>query len=186
MIDITLDEQPSHIDVFGIDYKVHTDFRVWVKYGKVRSKEGVTLADLSFVFDGVCPPPCKETVIAMDMFYVAPSARPRVDEEGSKEPVFDYIEDGDYIFSSILAVYHINICHSKIHWFEFHAMVLSLPETSKLMRIIGYASWSEADEKRKPVEVKRKLKRIWTLPDIEAEKEKQAALDEINSMFGQK
>ena len=47
-------------------------------------------------------------------------------------PIIDYVEDGEYIVGSFMQAYGIDLTICDMHWHMFKALLLSLPENSKM------------------------------------------------------
>jgi len=55
----------------------------------------------------------------------------------STEKVMDYAQDADLIRAAFLQCYGINLYRDKLHWFEFSALLASMPEGSRYSEILS-------------------------------------------------
>lgn len=89
------------------------------------------------------------------------------DEEGS---FIDLEQDAEYIYTSFIQAYNINLYkeHGKLHWHEFKALLNGLPSNTIMQRIIQIRMWKPS--KHEPAEYKesmKKLQKIYTLEELE-------------------
>lgn len=55
----------------------------------------------------------------------------------STEKIMDYAQDADLIRAAFLQSYGINLYRDKLHWFEFSALLASMPEGSRYSEILS-------------------------------------------------
>ena len=55
----------------------------------------------------------------------------------STEKIMDYTQDADLIRAAFLQCYGINLYRDKLHWFEFSALLASMPEGSRYSEILS-------------------------------------------------
>lgn len=55
----------------------------------------------------------------------------------STEKIMDYAQDADLIRAAFLQCYGINLYRDKLHWFEFSALLASMPEGSRYSEILS-------------------------------------------------
>ena len=54
-----------------------------------------------------------------------------------REPILDFIVDGDRIYGAFYAAYGIDLCAARLHWWQFMALLVSLPRDSAFMRAVA-------------------------------------------------
>lgn len=96
--------------------------------------------------------------------------------KSSKDRIFSYEYDADYIYSAFMQQYNINLQQIKyLHWWEFKALFNSLSDQTKFMKIIEYRTVNIAkikDKKRK--KFYKEMKKLYALPDMRTEEEKES------------
>lgn len=175
MIDLRKKGLPNVVYFDGKPFSIYTDFREWIKYSEIIKSPDATLGDIAFLFKNEIP--VGDFSPALFEFYANPNITPT--GEGSSEVLFDYIQDGEYIFSSFLQVYGIDLTEVDMHWHKFKALFISLPAECKMGQIMGDRGYKE--DKRKYEEIAKERKRDWSLPQKEIDTSK--VMDEINADF---
>lgn len=101
-------------------------------------------------------------------FDIAGNPLPKIQNANSQEkPLFSLSYDGEYIYSSFMQAYHIDLIEEqgKLHWKKFNALLSGLPENTKLVEVMRIRAWEpqkgESEEERRQ---KRKLKKQYALP----------------------
>lgn len=89
---------------------------------------------------------------------------------------YDIRYDGDYIYSSFLQAYGIDLfdAQGKLHWRKFNALLSGLPEGTKLMEVIKIRKWKpQKGDSAEYKEEMRRLQKDYALPNeiIEEEEE---------------
>ena len=89
---------------------------------------------------------------------------------------YDIRYDGDYIYSSFLQAYGIDLfdVQGELHWRKFNALLSGLPEGTKLMEVIKIRKWKpQKGDSTEYKEEMRRLQKDYALPydDIEEEEE---------------
>lgn len=106
------------------------------------------------------------------------------DEEPSgKDPPFSYEHDAGYIYAAFLEAYGIDLTKNRLHWWQFRALFLGLPESVMFCKIMAYRTMEippkmSKDKKR----FYQRMKRIYRLPEsaerVRLEKELNAILEQ--------
>ena len=80
------------------------------------------------------------------------------------------------IYSAFMSQYGIDLQKIKfLHWWEFKAMFECLNDDNKIVEVMGYRSINLAKIKDKDEKARiRKLKKLYALPDMRTDEEKQA------------
>lgn len=89
---------------------------------------------------------------------------------------YDIRFDGDYIYSSFLQAYGIDLfdVQGELHWRKFNALLSGLPEGTKLMEVIKIRKWKpQKGDSAEYKEEMRRLQKDYALPNeiIEEEEE---------------
>ena len=89
------------------------------------------------------------------------------DEDEEDGPVFSFKWDGDYIYSSFMQDYGIDLIEEqgRLEWRKFNALLAGLPDNTKLAHVMEIRSWKPSDTKdKKERERYRKLQKLYALP----------------------
>lgn len=80
---------------------------------------------------------------------------------------YDIRYDGDYIYSSVLQAYGIDLfdVQGELHWRKFNALLSGLPEGTKLMEVIKIRKWKpQKGDSAEYKEEMRRLQKDYALP----------------------
>ncbi|HFI0915795.1 TPA: Gp15 family bacteriophage protein [Streptococcus suis] len=91
-----------------------------------------------------------------------------IEEEEEENPLFSLKYDGDYIYSSFLQAYQIDLIEMQgvLHWQKFFALLNGLPSDTKFAEVLRIRSWEE--QKGDSPEYKEKMRRLqdeYALPE---------------------
>ena len=87
---------------------------------------------------------------------------------------YDIRYDGDYIYSSFLQAYGIDLFDMQgvLHWRKFNALLSGLPEGTKLMEVIKIRKWKpQKGDSAEYKEEMRRLQKDYALPNDVIEEE---------------
>lgn len=166
MIDLTA-KLPDSLIVGGHPYTVLTDFRIWLRLNEM-VQDDFELMDTSFIFADEIP--TESWIEPMFEFLASPNATPK--QSRSNKKLYDFLQDGDYIFGSFMQAYGIDLTESHMHWHKFKALFASLPDETKMARIIGYRSYEHSNKSAD--DAMRELRDAWELPREEITEEEYA------------
>ena len=101
--------------------------------------------------------------------------------KNSSRDSLNYEYDDEYIAGAFWEKYRIDTTTDKVHWWKFKAMFKALKEDNKIVEIMGYRAIDLTKIKDKSEREKyRKLKKLYALPDMCSEEEKER---DFNSAF---
>lgn len=145
-MNMLINSVPDGLKIAGTEYKIHTDFSVWIEFEKLLSDESEnahkTISDIkNLIFCDKQPPQRadEETVNKILWFYRCGKPPQKVNGKSHKE-VFSYEYDDGYICAAFMQQYHIDLNSAKLHWWKFHALMLSLSDSTEFVKIMGYRS----------------------------------------------
>ncbi|WP_069996968.1 Gp15 family bacteriophage protein [Streptococcus agalactiae] len=94
--------------------------------------------------------------------------RPKDDPDSDDKPLFNIKYDGEYIFSSFMQAYNIDLIEEqgRLHWQKFNALLSGLPDGTKFVEVMKIRAWrpskgEDAKEKQKM----RELQEQYALPN---------------------
>lgn len=179
---INLAEQNSLPDTIidsGREFKVYTDFRVWLKFEISLTKMSrYDLLPVDYLFLDERPKYCN--INSLLEFSRPKHELPRQVFGSSDTIVIDYELDADLIYSAFLGQYGIDLVDIEyLHWHKFLALLSGLNESTRLREVMGYRCYEPSNEKE---EIWRaKLKRAWEIERISVEEKEE--LDEFSNLF---
>lgn len=95
------------------------------------------------------------------------------DDTKQKAP-YDIRYDGDYIYSSFLQAYGIDLfdVQGELHWKKFNALLSGLPEGTKFMEVVKIRKWkAQKGDSSEYKEEMRRLQKDYALPNDVIEEE---------------
>lgn len=95
--------------------------------------------------------------------------KPKEQSDGNEKPLFSIKYDGEYIFSSFMQAYQIDLIEEqgKLHWHKFNALLAGLPDGTKFVEVMKIRAWKpQKGEDPKERQRMRKLQEEYALPDI--------------------
>lgn len=93
--------------------------------------------------------------------------KPREDSDDGK-PLYSIKYDGEFIFSSFMQAYHIDLIEEqgKLHWSKFNALLAGLPDGTKLIEVMKIRAWKpQKGDSAKEKQRMRALQEEYALPD---------------------
>ena len=183
MIDLRKKGLPNAITVNGNSFLINTDFRKWIKVGKMLEEKCTILELAEEVIQSISIAELlensEEILSKLPEFYANPNTTPRGDSNDTT-PIIDYVEDGEYIVGSFMQAYGIDLTICDMHWHMFKALLLSLPENSKMKQIMQMRSYKKSNVSYEKQQ--ENLKKAWELPKKE-NNEISDVMEEINKEF---
>lgn len=161
----------------GEEYKINTDFRVWIEIEglllKGHYQPQVRLAKILTLAYPILPPNPFDAVQGIMWFYSggADKAVQGEAESGYKVPCYDLSKDFDYIWGAFMSQYGIDLTQSSMHWWRFKALLACLDDNCKFMKIVGFRSVDTSKIKNR--EQKRfyeKMKKQFRLKSADSER----------------
>ena len=166
--------------------KIRTDFRESIKFellmqdSKLNEEEKVKLAlNLYYNLNDITD--VKKAVEDIIWFYKGgKNEKENVDKEvkksNSKEKqIYSYEFDAEYIYSAFMEQYNIDLNSiSYLHWWKFKALFNSLNENVLFSKIMGYRAMNIGQIKDKKMKKHyKKMQKLYALPDMRSEEEKE-------------
>ena len=96
-------------------------------------------------------------------------------ENNKKKQIYNYEFDAEYIYSAFMQQYKIDLNSIKyLHWWKFRALFTNLSEDVLFSKIMQYRAVELSSIKDKEMKkFYKKMKRIYALPDMRTEEEKE-------------
>lgn len=89
--------------------------------------------------------------------------------------IYSYEFDDDKIYSAFMEQYNIDLQDIKyLHWWKFKALFNALSKNTQFVKIMGYRAMNVNEIKDKKMKKQyRKLQKMYALPDMRTEEEKE-------------
>ncbi|QQO10217.1 Gp15 family bacteriophage protein [Breznakiella homolactica] len=155
MLDLSKTALPDSVIVAGRAYKIRTNFRWWLVFERMAAKS-CTAGDFDFLYEEVPPADREEGFAELISFYQNKNELPRV-SGSSSEKIYDIDTDSELIYAAFMQIYHFDLFRTELHWHQFKALFLALPEC-KFTDVIGYRTYTGKDRQL------RNLRTQWELP----------------------
>ena len=165
---------PQAIEVGGSFYKIHTNYKYFLRLRELLNNKTAGLTDFDFMYIDKIPPGRLEGIRALCEFMNPPQELPRMREKGG-ERVLDYEIDAPYIYAAFMEQYGIDLIDTRLHWYKFVALLHGLHDT-ELNRIINARLYKPSGKNSEYEKAQQKQHEAWKLPEAD---EPDEALDEF-------
>lgn len=168
--------------------KIRTDFRESIKFellmqdNTIKDSDKVIIALNLYYYEPEKITNIKTAVDDMLWFYKCGKDIKKKEEKdtnqqaGKKEKqIYSYEFDAEYIYSAFMEQYNIDLNSiNYLHWWKFKALFTSLNENVLFSKIMGFRTINLSKIKDKSMkEYYKKMKKIYALPDMRSEEEKE-------------
>lgn len=195
-MNILIDELPYTVTVAGQQIPINTDYRTGIFFEQclndltLTDDEKLTQVLELYYGEGLIPlltdiETVQEAIQGIMWFYrcgAEETAEENTEDHSSgKDPPFSYEHDAAYIYAAFVEAYNIDLTKNRLHWWQFRALFLGLPDTVQFSKIMGYRAM-EIPAKMPKAQKKfyQRMKRIYKIPDppekVRLEKELEAIL----------
>ena len=199
-MNILLDSLPRDVSIGGLNIPINSDFRTGILFSllmedsEVIDSEKIFLAIDLYFEDLPKDLNMKEIIDVIIWFYRCDkpinneilSDKDNEDNSSLRNPILSYEYDADYIYSAFLSQYNIDLQDVEyMHWWKFKALLQGLSEEHLISKIMGYrAMIIDSDMSQKEKAFYREKKRIFALPDMRTDEEKEADFNNsLGSLF---
>lgn len=121
---------PEYVKINDKKYKINTDFRVAIECQDIANNENIndferSLAIIYKLFGdvGINDTNNYEKLLELAIKYL--SCGKEVIDNG-EEPDMDFIQDMDYIETSFMSDYSIDLANAQMHWWKFYNLINGL------------------------------------------------------------
>lgn len=197
MFNILKDELPSKINEIKINtsYKAIIEFEGIVEDNRTDKKEKVMrILTLFFDEDVLFFYPAEKLIETVLDFYLCRSEEEKqieqekasegIEKKKSKEDrekLYSFNQDHEYIYSSFVEQYNIDLTKEDMHWYKFKALFHGLSENTKMGEIMKYRAIDLSKIKDK--ETRKFYAKQKSIYKIKTNKTKEQLEDEFNSQF---
>lgn len=125
-----MNSYPEYAEIDGIRYKINTDFRYAIECNRIAEDENIgdlerALAVIYVLFGekGLNDYEHHEKLLKVAKKYLSCGKEIELNNE---KPDMDFIEDYDYIETSFMSDYGINLDNEEMHWWKFYKLINGL------------------------------------------------------------
>lgn len=195
-MNLLMDDLPYYVIVGGEEIPIVTDYRTGILFEqvlndpdlsddeKLRTVLQLYYGDLIFSLltdmDRI-----QEALTNIMWFYRCGSDKTAETDAGSDDPEtdppFSYEYDAAYIYAAFVEAYGIDLTKNRLHWWQFRALFLALPENVQFCKIMSYRAMEiPAKMSKEKKKFYQRMKRIYKIPkpaeQVRLEKELEAIL----------
>ena len=193
-----MNNYPEYVEVNGKQYKINTDFRVAIKCNEIANDE--TIGDIEralgiiyvlFGDQGLEDSDNYEKLLNLAKKYLACG---KEIQETNEDPDMDYIQDMDYIETSFMSDYHIDLSNVKMHWWKFFNLMNGLSNSElgnccvlnriRNLRTMDTSQITDLNEKRKIIEAKNRVALKKKEKEVRLTVEQQNSVDQFYKQLG--
>ena len=168
--------------------RIRTDFRESIKFellmqdNSISDADKIKLALNLYYYEPEKIQDVKKAIKDILWFYKCGKEDKNVDNENEEnninnkqKQIYSYEFDAEYIYSAFMEQYRIDLNKIKyLHWWKFKALLVSLNENILFSKIMGYRAMNINKIKDKDMKKHyKKMKKIYALPDMRSEEEKE-------------
>lgn len=167
--------------------RIRTDFRESIKFEllmqdkNITEKEKIMLVLNLYYYDVSKIKDIKQAVDDILWFYRC-GKEVKIQKDNNEEveektkQIYSYEFDDEYIYSAFMQEYKIDLNKIKyLHWWKFKALFNSLNDNVQFVKIMEYRAINLAKIKDKETKARyQKMKKIYALPDMRSDEEKEA------------
>jgi hypothetical protein len=167
-----LNSVPQSLMIDGTEYKINTDYRVWIKFEIFLTEfedesEDILTNIKQLIFLDKIPPSAvdEETVAQLLWFYKCGKEIKTNSKSKSSQEIFSYDYDDGYICGAFMEQYQIDLNAANLHWWKFRALMMSLSDSTEFVKIMGYRAieiTSKMTSEQK--DFYRKMKKHYAIP----------------------
>ena len=179
---------------------IYTDFRNMIRVEQIFEDDDIPddekfVISVGLLYGDKLPKgmDLQEAFAELIWFYTRSEETNESDSKTNTKKLYDFEQDADYIYASFLETYNIDITdpHLKLHWWQFMALFISLPEDTIMSKRMYYrdvdTSKMKGSQKKEYEKIKKSIalknKRKNSLKALTAEQAKQATLDRYNKRY---
>lgn len=186
MIDLRQRELKNTIKINNQDFKINTDYRVWLKFviefENWIDEGAISDIDISYIFKGSLPVFTSKDDYKSILEFAFPKSELPYENSEERERTLYLEYDMDYIFAAFFQAYDIDLTEVNMHWHKFRALLQALPEKTMLSQIMSYRAYTGHENSKDEKEIYSKLKNLWT-PKPKPTKEELKAEEEFEKYF---
>lgn len=186
-MNLIIDGLPETVEVGDREVPIETDFRVGMLIElaleddeMTDDQRAATILELYFPGEEFTPEEAEDAMSAVLWFFRCGQTPTGGGSGEAGPPVYSYEYDAEMIYAAFYQAYRIDLSTARLHWWQFHALFRSLPESCVLTRAIGYRAMEiPADASAKERERLQRMKDLYALPKSEKQQRMETDLSAL-------
>lgn len=162
---------PETVSIGGRSVPINTDFRAGIQLELLSLDDKLTAERLLQNYFGVqWPEPYDEAIKAAIWFYRCGKPPAKEDDEDKQKlqqtrRSYDFEVDAEAIYTSFWQAYQIDLRSEILHWWDFRALLIDLPEETPFMKRVYYRTAKTDGMSKKQKKAFAKLRKRYELPE---------------------
>lgn len=189
MFNILTQKFPVSVTIDSEKCYLKTDFKRWITFELVTANQSLAEEQKLAIILPLClkklPSSLETAVKACKTFYLGERNVEKTETDSKSKAIYSFLYDSELIYSAFMTQYNIDLACTSMHWYKFRALFKGLNADNKFSEIMYYRNMDLAKIKDMELREKyRKLKKIWSLPDLRSENEKtEDFVQAVESLF---
>lgn len=138
--------------VDGCGNRIKTDFKVWIAFETALQDPFNLINQNTLIINLVnmiyIDKPTDYVSAFNELIGFCNAYREQSNTENSREPIFDWLQDGHRVYSAFMRTYNIDLTTIEyLHWWKFKALLDDIDENTQLASAMYYRSIDLSKEK---------------------------------------
>lgn len=165
-----IEKLPESVTIGGKTVPINTDFRAGIRLELMSLDDKLTAEQLLYNYFGTrWPEPYDEAIKAIIWFYRC-GKEPEKDDDTDRtlkqrKRSYDFEVDAEAIYTSFQQAYQINLLTDFLHWWEFRALLVDLPDETPFMRRVYYRTGKTDGMSPKQKKAFNECRKRYALPE---------------------
>ena len=189
---------PEYVKIGDKKYKINTDFRVAIECNKIAEDKDIsnlerTMAIIYKLYgdEGLDAPQDYEKLLELGLKYLSMG---KEIEKSDEEPDMDFEQDMDYIYTSFMSDYNIDISKEKMHWWTFMNLMNGLSNSElgnccvlnriRNLRNFDVSTIKDSKERQKMAKAKEMVALKKYKKENHLTKEQEESMERLNKILG--
>lgn len=189
---------PEYVKIGDKKYKINSDFRVAIECNNISqdttikdSERALAIIYKLFGDEGLNDIENYDKLLELGLKFL--SCGKKV-EPSDEEPDMDYNEDMDYIETSFMSDYNIDLAETEMHWWKFNNLINGLSNSElgnccvlnriRNIRTYDVSKISDRKERDKIIKAKEKVALKRNKKEANLTEEQERSMEELNKLAG--
>lgn len=162
-----IEKLPESVTIGGNTVPINTDFRAGIRLELMSLDDKLTAERLLTNYYGSrWPEPHDEAIKAAIWFYRCGKEPEKKEDDGKQiRRSYDFEFDAEAIYTSFQQAYQINLLVDNLHWWEFRALLIDLPDETPFMKRVYYRTGKTTGMTQKQKKAFNECRKRYALPE---------------------